>query len=155
MVLILTASSGCKNNADKSRGSNHQPRREDSRTAVPNRDHRNQDPWIIAFRSMPNNHADSFQFPVGNGNPPRGYYNAQGFGENDHLGDDWNGTGGGNSDLGDPIYAIGNGFVRRADQLGPGWGNVVRVVHLQLEPDSHYIESIYAHLDKMLVKEGD
>ncbi len=27
----------------------------------------------------------------------RGYYNAQVFGKNNHLGDDWNGVGGGNT----------------------------------------------------------
>jgi len=47
--------------------------------------------------------ADHFDFPVGRPDA-KGYYNAQGFGKNAHLGDDWNGTGGGNSDLGDPIY---------------------------------------------------
>ena len=40
--------------------------------------------------------AAGFDFPVG---PPdaQGYYDAQSFGRNRHLGEDWNGNGGGNS----------------------------------------------------------
>ncbi len=95
---------------------------------------------------------DGFDFPVG---PPhaRGYYNAQPFGENFHLGDDWNGLGGGNSDLGDPVFAIANGRVAAAAHEGPGWGNVVRILH---RTDSiTVIESLYAHLDTLLVQRGD
>ena len=72
--------------------------------------------------------AGSFDFPVG---PPnaKGYYNAQPFGKNDHLGEDWNGRKGGNSDLGDPIYSIADGIVVFAEDAGGGWGNVVRICH--------------------------
>ena len=40
--------------------------------------------------------SDGFDFPVG---PPdaKGYYDAQSFGKNRHLGSDWNGVGGGNT----------------------------------------------------------
>jgi murein DD-endopeptidase MepM/ murein hydrolase activator NlpD len=105
----------------------------------------------IIFDSEGAKTADSFQMPVG---PPngKGYYNAQGFGKNDHLGDDWNGVGGGNSDLGDPIYPIGNGYVGQAYDAGPGWGNVVRVVHRLA--DGSFVESLYAHLDTIHVKKG-
>lgn len=96
--------------------------------------------------------SDGFDFPVG---PPnaKGYYNAQGFGKNDHLGDDWNGTGGGNSDLGDPIYAIANGYVVSTEENGFGWGNVIRIVHY-IKGKDQLVESLYAHCDTMLVKSG-
>ncbi len=45
-------------------------------------------------------------------------YNAQRFRVNRHLGDDLNGIGGWNSDLGDPVYASGVGKVIYA----AGWG---------------------------------
>jgi len=51
------------------------------------------------------NYANRFDFPVGKPDA-KGYYNAQIFGKNNHLGDDWNGANGGNSDLGEPIYAV-------------------------------------------------
>lgn len=97
----------------------------------------------------------SFDFPVG---PPDAnqYYNAQPFGKNNHLGDDWNGIGGGNTDLGDPIFSVGEGIVIFAADLKGGWGNVVRVCHnIGTNEDPHYIESLYAHLQKMSVKPGE
>lgn len=97
---------------------------------------------------------DGFDYPVG---PPnaKGYYDAQPFGRNTHLGSDWNGNGGGNSDLGDPVFAIADGIVFYAEDAGPGWGNVVQVVH-HAGTDSVpvFVESLYAHLDTIWVKEG-
>lgn len=97
--------------------------------------------------------ADGFDFPVG---PPtsRGYYNAQGFGKNNHLGDDWNGNGGGNSDLGDPIHAVAHGYVASAEHQGQGWGNVIRIVHFNKKEDQ-FVESLYAHCETMKVTAGD
>jgi len=97
-----------------------------------------------------------FDFPVG---PPdaSGYYDAQPFGANDHLGNDWNGNGGGDTDLGDPVHAIAAGVVSVASDHGGGWGNVVRVVHACGEapgPESHELESLYAHLDTIEVRAG-
>jgi murein DD-endopeptidase MepM/ murein hydrolase activator NlpD len=99
--------------------------------------------------------ADGFDFPVG---PPdaSGYYDAQPFQENRHLGSDWNGTGGGNSDLGDPVFATANGLVKVAEDYKGGWGNVVRVLHNRgTEDKPMLIESLYAHLDSIWVGEGD
>lgn len=96
--------------------------------------------------------ADSFDFPVGKPDAD-GYYNAQKFQENNHLGDDWNAVTGGNSDLGDPIYSIANGFVKYADDYGGGWGNLIRIGHKL--PNGKKIESLYAHCDTILVREGE
>lgn len=95
---------------------------------------------------------DGFDFPVG---PPdgEGYYNAQTFGQNLHLGDDWNGTQGGDSDLGDPVFTIANGWVSSIRHEGPGWGNVLRVIHRL--PNGSYLESLYAHLLDSRVAQGD
>lgn len=94
--------------------------------------------------------ADGFDFPVG---PPDavGYYDAQPFGRNTHLGSDWNGRGGGNSDLGDPVAAIADGRVTEAADLGGGWGRVIRIVH---RVDEGCVESLYAHLDTIAVEPG-
>ena len=109
--------------------------------------------YLQLFSEKPEFVSDGFDFPVG---PPdsKGYYNAQGFGKNNHLGDDWNGTGGGNSDLGDPIYIIANGYVVSTEHHGPGWGNVIRVIHY-IKGKDQFIESLYAHCQKMEVKTGD
>ncbi|MCB9793468.1 MAG: M23 family metallopeptidase [Alphaproteobacteria bacterium] len=102
--------------------------------------------------------ADGFDWPVG---PPaaQGYYDAQPFGRNDHLGEDWNGVGGGDSDLGDPVYALAHGWVSLAEDVGRGWGQVVRVVH-RVPPEepggrAQVVESLYAHLDTIEVEVGD
>lgn len=105
------------------------------------------------FRSREDFLAGRCVFPVG---PPdaRGYYNAQKFGRNTHLGDDWNGNGGGNTDLGDTVYAMASGYVSEAYDAGGGWGNVIRMIHLFPAADSLWVESLYAHLDTMLVSPG-
>lgn len=100
--------------------------------------------------------SDGFDFPVGKPNA-KGYYNAQGFGgKNHHLGEDWNGKGGGDSDLGDPVYAVSNGIVVYADNAQLGWGNIVRILHKYRYNNSiKYIESFYAHLKDIKVEVGD
>lgn len=99
--------------------------------------------------------AGSFGFPVGDGSAA-GYYNAQPFGENAHLGDDWNGNGGGDTDLGDPVLAIADGVVSSTEDHGGGWGKVVRVIH-DVGPAGApvHVESLYAHLDSIEVSTGE
>lgn len=101
------------------------------------------------FANNPEFIAEGFDFPVGKPNA-KGYYNAQAFGKNLHLGDDWNAVTGGDSDLGDPIYAIAHGYVHFAKDLKGGWGKVVRVWHLTEE--DKLVESLYAHCEAMVVK---
>lgn len=91
--------------------------------------------------------AFGFDFPVGKPDS-KGYYDYQGFQKNRHLGEDWNGVGGGNTDLGDTIYSVANGQVVYAEDFGGSWGNTVRIVH-EL-PNGEFYESIYAHSDTIL-----
>ena len=108
--------------------------------------------------------ADGFDFPVG----PRGdnvnvwdtykvdanlvdpqyhkSYNAW------HTGEDWNGKGGGDTDLGDPVYAIAQGKVVESGYYTPSWGNIVLVEHAL--PNGTRVWSQYAHLDQIMVQQA-
>lgn len=135
-------------------------------------------PSPLELASIPT--ATHFDFPLGNENGAMAY-NAQHFTENKHLGDDLNGIGGENSDLGDPIYAIADGRVLLARDGGPGWGNIVILLHAYLEngaggsratsggkparvgesgdepinDERKYVESYYGHVQDMLVHPGE
>jgi murein DD-endopeptidase MepM/ murein hydrolase activator NlpD len=112
------------------------------------------DSIAILFKENPKYIAQGFDYPVGKPNG-KGYYNAQPFGKNNHLGDDWNGVGGGNTDKGDPIFSIANGYVTQSINFYGGWGKVVRVAHAIPQGDSlELVESLYAHMEQMHVKKG-
>ncbi len=66
-----------------------------------------------------------------------------------HPGEDWNGRGGGDSDLGHPIYAISHGRVVEFGDYPPSWGNIVLLEHAL--PDGTRLWSQYAHLDRIMV----
>ena len=129
-------------------------KRPDKFAAVRNSAPQSKPKYDSLFAKHPKYVSDGFDFPVGKPDA-NGYYNAQPFMKNTHLGDDWNGRGGGNTDLGDPVYAIGNGYVSEAADLGGGWGNVVRIVHKNTSGKWRCVESLYAHFDKIKVKKGD
>ncbi len=104
------------------------------------------------FASNPYYIAEGFDFPVGKPNAD-GYFLALRFGQKLHLGEDWNGVGGGNTDLGDPVYATGDGYVTFAEHLCCGWGNTVRIIHkLDNHPYYEYIESVSSHLNDIVVQ---
>jgi hypothetical protein len=107
--------------------------------------------------------SDGFDFPVG----PRGdnvdvfkthkidavladpgYYETQNHVW--HPGEDWNGRGGGDTDLGDPIYAISHGRVTDFGHY-PVFGNIVLLEHAL--PDGSRVWSQYAHLDQIMVNQ--
>ena len=98
--------------------------------------------------------ADGFDFPVGKPDA-QGYYKARGFRSHGHLGEDWDGIGGGDTDLGDPVYSIGDGIVVFARDCHMGWGNVVIVRHSYREGGTvRNIDSLYGHCDRILVHRG-
>jgi hypothetical protein len=93
--------------------------------------------------------ADGFDFPVGKPDA-EGYYKARG-----HLGEDWNGKAGGDTDLGDPVTSCANGVVVFAENFGHGWGNVVIIRHVYEEGGAKkYCDSLYGHLDQIQTKYG-
>ena len=99
--------------------------------------------------------ADGFDFPVGKPDA-EGYYRARGYRPNGHLGEDWNGKGGGDTDLGDPVYSVAHGVVVFAQNFAHGWGNVVIVRHAYEEGgQKKYADSLYGHLDRILVRDGE
>lgn len=104
--------------------------------------------------------ADKFAYPIGKEefiteakDAKDDWYNATNFGETNHLGEDWNKNSGGNTDCGEPVYAIGNGVIIYAQDAGAGWGNVVIIEHTL--PDGKKIESLYGHLQEILKTSGE
>ncbi len=81
-------------------------------------------------------------------------YNAQPFRITRHLGDDLNGIGGYNSDLGDAAYAAAAGRVVYVGVPGQGWGNMVIMAHRVRHLETGVLEvvqSLYAHLETVQV----
>jgi len=99
--------------------------------------------------------ADGFDYPVGKPNGD-GYYIFRGFSQNGHLGEDWNGNGGGDSDEGDPVYSIAHGVVVFSEDYRKGWGNVVIVRHAYRESNGQvaFVDSLYGHLKVRSVQLG-
>ncbi|PYJ08652.1 MAG: hypothetical protein DMF06_12265, partial [Verrucomicrobia bacterium] len=98
--------------------------------------------------------ADGFDFPVGKPDA-EGYYKARGYRPGGHQGEDWDGVRGGDTDLRDPIYCIGDGIVVFARDVHRGWGNVVIVRHAYREGGTvKHIDSLYGHLNSILVRRG-
>jgi Peptidase family M23 len=86
-------------------------------------------------------------------------YNAQKFWEMNekrggyHTGDDLNGIGGMNTDLGDPVFCTADGRVLYAGEPSPGWGNLVIIGHHTV--DGKLLHSMYAHLLRIDVAKGE
>ena len=104
------------------------------------------------------NLADGFDFPVGKPNAD-GYYKSRGvrLKSPPHFGEDWNGRKGGDSDLGDPVYAIADGIVTFAYNVGTTWGKIVITRHAyrdQAAGKVKYIDALYGHLQTIQVRTG-
>ena len=111
-------------------------------------------PWDAARIPV----SDRFDPPMGSEHSAL-VYNAQKFWEMNekrgghHTGDDLNGIGGMNTDLGDPVFAVADGLVIFAAESTPGWGNIVVVAH-RTPGGGAPIHSMYAHLERIEVKAG-
>jgi murein DD-endopeptidase MepM/ murein hydrolase activator NlpD len=104
------------------------------------------------------NLADGFDFPVGKPSAA-GYYKSRGLRLRapQHFGEDWNGRAGGNTDLGDPVFAIADGIVTFAHNVRAGWGNVVLTRHAYRDPATgqvKYCDTLNGHLNAIMVKVG-
>lgn len=98
--------------------------------------------------------ADGFDLPVA---PPdaSGFYKSRGFRAGGHLGEDWVTDGGSSKGLRRPVCAIGNGIIVLARDVHVAWGNVVIIRHAWIENHQiHFADSLYAHLDRIFVREG-
>ncbi len=111
--------------------------------------------WLCSAETARCYLAEGFDYPVGKPNAV-GYYKARGFWPNGHLGEDWNGGSGGDSDEGDPIYAMGNGIVVFSDDVRVGWGNCVIIRHVYREATGkiEMVDSLSGHLLERKVKVG-
>lgn len=115
--------------------------------------------------------ADGFDFPVGDpdggggytdlatGKSYDGWYVSVRFGAwysyGLHPGEDWNGVGGGNTDLGQPVHAVAAGKVVFSRDCGQPSGGVVMIEHLYYRNgDKRRVMSVYRHLDAMRVERG-
>jgi murein DD-endopeptidase MepM/ murein hydrolase activator NlpD len=110
-------------------------------------------PFLLRFP------AKSFAYPIGEieyvtekNDLWDNWYNAQDFGENRHLGEDWNKTTGGDTDCGAPVYAASHGVIIFARDAGPGWGNVILLEHTA--PDGTKLRSLYGHLETIAKTTG-
>jgi Membrane proteins related to metalloendopeptidases len=110
--------------------------------------------------SAPRRIAESFSYPLGSReiltearDKKDDWYNALDFGEENHLGEDWNKNSGGNTDCGEPVFSIADGVVVYAQHAGAGWGNVIIIEHLL--PDGSRVESLYGHLERIEKNSGE
>ena len=97
---------------------------------------------------------DGFDYPVGKPNADN-YYKSRGFTPHGHLGEDWVRQEGSGVAFRNPVYSVGTGVVTLARDFRRAWGNVVVIRHAFLEDGRvQYVDSLYGHLDKILVSEG-
>lgn len=116
--------------------------------------------------------ANGFDFPVGDPDGQGGYTDlatgqvhqgwyvstrlAQWYSYGIHPGEDWNGVGGANTDLGQPVHAVAGGLVIFAGPVGKSQRGVVVIQHAYYENHlKHRIRSVYIHLEDIRVSAGE
>ncbi len=123
--------------------------------AVGEIDHRFDFPSVWQMAQIPQ--ATRFDPPMGTEHSGL-VYNAQKFWEMNlkrgghHTGDDLNGIGGMNTDLGDPVYSTADGLVLYAGEPSQGWGKTVVIAHRAM--GGKLLHSMYAHLHRIDVSPG-
>jgi murein DD-endopeptidase MepM/ murein hydrolase activator NlpD len=160
MLSLLLLLNGCSSTVNSSRSSTADQRAHStSRNVFDN------------YLNSATKPADGFDFPVGDtdgkgayvdsstGKRYDGWYIATKFAEEYslgiHPGEDWNGTGGGDTDLGQEVHAVANGRVVFAENCGRLWGNVIIIEHTFYENHEKLkVRSLYAHLLEIKVKTG-
>lgn len=118
------------------------------------------DPRFILLRTLDRARlpiADRFVSPLGS-HEGAFSYDAQGFSVNNtergghHAGQDLNGIGGENTDVGDAVFAGARGTVLYSGAPSPDWGKVVVLGHRL--PDGRIVQTLYAHLSETHVFPG-
>ncbi|MBL9115074.1 MAG: protein kinase [Verrucomicrobiaceae bacterium] len=102
--------------------------------------------------------ADGFDFPVGAPDGEGYHLTREAFGkDNPHAGEDWDGDGEANSDLGASVHAIAHGLVVFSENTSVGHGNVIIIRHNYWDPKGRLqvCESSYHHLQQRLVRTGE
>ncbi len=116
--------------------------------------------------------ADGFDFPIGDKNAQGSYVDkktgkkysgwyiatqaAETYFLGIHTGEDWNGNGGGDSDLGQPVYSPAKGKVIFSDECPSPWGNCMLIEHRYVE--NGVIKTVFtqfSHLKELKVKKGE
>lgn len=99
--------------------------------------------------------ADAFALPLGEGSGEGYHIEIKAF--DDLPGERWNGDGGGDTDLGDPVSTIGDGIVIFAEDTKGKWGNMVIIRHAYHNDKGELvlIDSVYAYLLDAFVRAGD
>lgn len=113
--------------------------------------------FLSAWQSAQIPRAERFDPPLGTEHGGL-VYNAQKFWEMNekrgghHTGDDLNGVGGMNTDLGDPVFSTADGLVLYTGEPSPGWGKMIVIAHKTR--DGKILHSMYAHLNRIDVTRG-
>jgi murein DD-endopeptidase MepM/ murein hydrolase activator NlpD len=117
--------------------------------------------------------ADRFSFPVGDvansptvsryqapgghiylgwAVPPAASFLSPAYGAQLQPGEDWGGRGGGNTGVGQPVYAAAAGTILAAGYYGPTWGNIVLIRHTL--PGGQVVLTQYAYMADVVKTAG-
>jgi len=104
---------------------------------------------------------DGFDYPFGDKSDTNGWHDAQGYEAyysamgGYHPGEDWNKDGGSTADIGEPVYAIGYGVVKRIDDVYPGNSSYGKFIVIKHNTPNGVRYSDYLHVGNISVHVGD